>query len=64
MNLLTTASAAKELGVSRTRVQQFIGTGRLPSIKLGRDHVIKQSDLKKVRNRKNGAPFKKKEAKL
>ncbi len=54
--LLTTEQAAEKLGVSASRVRQFIIDGRLPSIKLGRDNLIREKDLKLVEDRKAGRP--------
>jgi len=53
---LTTQQAAEKLGVSASRVRQFIIDGRLPAIKLGRDNLIRESDLKLVGDRKAGRP--------
>jgi len=41
----TTNDAATYLEVTQSRVRQFILGGRLESIKMGRDHLIKESDL-------------------
>jgi excisionase family DNA binding protein len=54
--LLTTPEVAERLGVSVRRVQALIKSGRLPSQQFGRDHVIKESDLKLVEDRKPGRP--------
>jgi excisionase family DNA binding protein len=61
--LLTTPEVAERLGVSVRRVQALIKAGRLPSQQFGRDHVIKESDLKLVEDRKPGRPPKPKEEK-
>ena len=58
MNLLTTNEAAEKLGVSVRRVQALITNGALPASKLGRDYVIKESDLELVKDRKPGRPLK------
>lgn len=42
----TTDEAATYLGVTPTRVRQFIAEERLPSEKHGRDHMIKDDDLR------------------
>ena len=55
---LTTSQAATRLGVSISRVQQFIKSGRLPAEKVGRDYIIQPKDLAKVKNRKPGRPKK------
>ena len=54
--LLTTQQAAEKLGVTAGRVRQMIVDGQLPSIKMGRDNFIKESDLKLVEHRKVGRP--------
>ena len=51
MNLLSTPEAAERLGVTIARVQQLIWDGSLPAQKVGRDYVIKESDLKLVKDR-------------
>jgi hypothetical protein len=43
-------------GVTVARVQKLIWDGRLPAQKIGRDHVIKEEDLKLVEDRKPGRP--------
>lgn len=58
MKLLTTTQAAGALGVNASRVRQLILSGRLPATKHGRDWIIKQTDLKKVADRKPGRPKK------
>jgi excisionase family DNA binding protein len=58
MKLLNTQEAAKKLGVNHSRVRQLISGGRLPAQKIGRDWIIKESDLKKVADRKPGRPRK------
>lgn len=55
-NLLTTPQVAERLGVSPRRVLALIEAGRLPSQQFGRDHLIKESDLKLVAERKVGRP--------
>lgn len=62
MKLLTTKDAAKKLGVSDGRVRAMIIAGRLPAEKFGRAHLIREADLKLVRNRKPGRPRTKKPA--
>jgi len=57
----TTEDAAKYLGVTPSRVRQFIAEERLESEKYGRDHMIKESDLDKFAkygNKKRGRPKK------
>jgi excisionase family DNA binding protein len=54
--LLTTPEVAARLGVSSRRVLALIKAGRLPSKQFGRDHVVKESDLALVAERKAGRP--------
>lgn len=55
---LTTQEVAEKLGVSVRRVVALINSGDLPSSRVGRSHVIKESDLKLVEERKPGRPSK------
>lgn len=43
--LITTAEAARILGVSPSRIRQFIIQGRLAAKKIGRDQLLKESDV-------------------
>lgn len=61
MELLTTKEVAEKLGVSIRRIQAMITEKSLPATKIGRDYVIKESDLSLVKNRKVGRPKKLKE---
>jgi excisionase family DNA binding protein len=54
--MLTTSEVAAKLNVSLRRVRQLIEEGRLPSQQFGRDHLIKEADLKLVEDRKPGRP--------
>ncbi len=54
--MLTTPEVATRLKVSTRRVLALIQDGRLPSTQYGRDHLIKESDLKLVAERKPGRP--------
>lgn len=57
----TTEDAATYLGVTSSRVRQYIAEARLPSSKLGRDHMIKEDDLQsfyKNGKKKRGRPSK------
>jgi excisionase family DNA binding protein len=56
MKLISSADAAKRLGVHITRVQVLIREGRLPAIQVGGTYVIQESDLKLVAHRKPGRP--------
>lgn len=58
MKILTTNEVADRLSVTVQRVHQFIGEGRLPAEKMGRDYIIKETDLKLVEDRKTGRPSK------
>jgi len=58
MTFLSTADAAKELGVNESRVCQLILAGRLKAQKLGkRVWLILPKDLDAVRVRKPGRPW-------
>ena len=56
--LLSTKDAAIRLGVSPMRIRALISAGRLPSQLIGRDHIIQESDLVLVAERKAGRPKK------
>ena len=56
--MLTTPEVAERLGISTRRVLALIHAGRLPSQQFGRDHLVKESDLKLVEDRKPGRPRK------
>jgi excisionase family DNA binding protein len=43
-----TLTAAGMLGVSDARVRQLIGEGKLPAIKVGRDHLIRRADITRL----------------
>lgn len=58
---LTTKEVAEKLGVSVGRIQQLIAEGRLPATKIGQTNLVKESDLKLVRDRKTGRPTKAKD---
>jgi excisionase family DNA binding protein len=55
---LTTKQTADILGITPRRVLALIHAGRLPAEKHGRDWAIKPEDLKLVKERKPGRPFK------
>ena len=63
VNLLTTREVAERLNISMRRVRALIESGQLPSKQYGRDHLIKESDLKLVKDRKPGRPSKEKSTK-
>jgi excisionase family DNA binding protein len=56
MAILTTAEAAERLGVSVRRVQQLVKDGRLPAEQFGGALMIREEDLKLVKDRKVGRP--------
>ena len=56
VKFLTTADAADRLGVSQRRVLALIKDGRLPTQRLGRDHLIEEASLNLVKDRKPGRP--------
>ena len=58
-DFITTKEAAKKLGVTVRRVQALIKAGRLSAQKMGRDWIIRKTDLDKVRVRQPGRPPKK-----
>jgi len=60
-NLLTTREVAERLNISLRRVRALIESGKLPSQQYGRDHLINESDLELVKDRKPGRPAKHKQ---
>tara|TARA_B110001469_G_scaffold8153_1_gene8132 strand:+ start:565 stop:762 length:198 start_codon:yes stop_codon:yes gene_type:complete len=59
--LYGTKQAASKLGVSEARIRQYIQEDRLPSSKVGRDHVIEGAVLEefaKYGRKKQGRPKK------
>lgn len=59
-DLLTVSEAAQELGLSIYRIHDFIQEKRLPAEKLGKQYVIKRSDLALIKIKSVGRPPKKK----
>lgn len=53
---ITSIQAAKELNISVRRIRALIDQGHLPAEKIGRDWIINQADLERVRERKPGRP--------
>ena len=47
--ILTTQEVADELGLTQRQVRELIHAGKLPAKKMGRDWVIKSSDLDRFR---------------
>ncbi len=62
-DLLSTNEVAEKLGVTSIRIRAMIRNGNLPAQKIGRDYVVKESDLKFVKDRKPGRPAKEKSKK-
>jgi len=58
MKIISTAEAAKRLGVTQSRVQKMIAAKRLKAIKVGREWLIDPKDLDAVKERKVGRPRK------
>jgi|694.fasta_scaffold07216_11 excisionase family DNA binding protein len=58
MNLLSTNEAATRLGITQRRVVALITSGRLPSQRVGKMHVVREKDLKLVKDRPPGRPAK------
>ena len=58
MKIISTAEAAKRLGVTQSRVQKMIAAKRLKAIKVGREWLIDPKDLDAVSDRKVGRPRK------
>jgi excisionase family DNA binding protein len=50
--LLTTTEAGLKVGVSPSRIRQFIADGRLTAVKLGRDNFIDSAQLGRLVRRK------------
>lgn len=57
-NVLTTKEVAEKLGITDSQVRYLILRGKLPAEKIGHIHVVKESDLELVRERKVGRPKK------
>jgi excisionase family DNA binding protein len=55
---LTTIQPGDALKITRQCVVALIKAGKLPAQKIGRDYMIRESDLPKVRVRKPGRPKK------
>ena len=58
--LLSTAEVGAQLGVTRQRVLELIGEGRLAARKVGRSYVIRADDLAVLALNKVGRPPSKK----
>jgi excisionase family DNA binding protein len=58
MKIISTAEAARRLGVTANRVRKMILAKRLKAIKIGREWLIDPKDLEAVKDRKVGRPRK------
>ena len=58
MKIISTAEAAKRLGVTQSRVQKMIAAKRLKATKVGNLWLIDPKDLDAVKDRKVGRPRK------
>ena len=58
MKIISTAEAAKRLGVTANRVRAMIEAKRLKAMKVGREWLIDPKDLDAVKERKVGRPRK------
>ena len=58
MKIITTAEAARRLGVTSNRVRAMIRANRLKAFKFGREWLIDPKDLDAVKERKVGRPRK------
>jgi excisionase family DNA binding protein len=58
MKIISTAEAAKRLGVTQNRVRALIQAKRLKAFKYGREWLIDPKDLDAVKDRKVGRPRK------
>lgn len=56
--MLTTMEVATRLGISQRRVVALITSGRLPSQRVGKMHVVREKDLKLIEDRPPGRPAK------
>ncbi len=61
IKLISVAEAAKILGVTRARVNQFITDKRLPAQRIGRSFAIREENLQLIQNRRTGRPPKTKQ---
>lgn len=55
-DLITTNEAAESLGVTRQRVLQLIGDGRLKAEKFGNVYMIRRDNLDRIEERPVGRP--------
>jgi len=53
---ITAREASEKLGVSKRRVLALITAGQLPAESIGGLYIIKESDLRLIKDRKPGRP--------
>lgn len=53
---ISTAEAAKRLGVNVQRVRKLISEGRITSRKIGRDHLVDPASVAAFKPRPEGRP--------
>jgi excisionase family DNA binding protein len=58
MKIISTAEAARRLGVTANRVRAMIRAKRLKAMKVGHEWLIDPKDLEAVKERKVGRPRK------
>ena len=61
--MLTTGEVAEKSNISIRRVRRLIEIGNLPSTEQGGDYLIKESEIKLVKDDKSGRPSKKQSTK-
>lgn len=49
---LTLKEVSERLDVSEGRIRQLVADGRLPTVKVGKSNLVKESDLQLVSERK------------
>lgn len=64
VELLTTAEAAEQLGLTVRAIQKMIEVGRLEARKVGRDYLITPDALKDIPKKASGRPPKAKTGKM
>lgn len=60
---ISTKAVSEKLGLSIRRVQALITSGRLPAEKIGNSYVVREQNLKLVKDRPTGRPTKQAENK-
>ena len=56
MNQISVSQAAKILGVSRSRVHQYIAEGRLGTKRVGQSFVLNERDVERFKPQRAGRP--------